>query len=644
MEKTVKVSHLIKPIYYCLFATLFEIINFLWLRFETSGGGIQILPTYFVLDLAVFVIVAGIISVLPRKGANAVMYVFIGLQALINIVNATLYKVFGDIFSFDMMKLGAEAVSAFKLEFIDFWSILANFALLAGLIVLQVLLDRKMQKEVTLKKLGKRAFKEVCVSLALIVGFSGFYGQTLSFADSEKSARVYASDKYLWDNQHFKLESYKSFGTWGFYYKSLANLIYKNDKLTKKDKADIKALITSGKQAEDTSATLYGDNLIIIMLESFEWFAIDPYNTPTLWDIKTNSGVSFEKFYGKNKTNVSEDIAILGNMPKDTSMDYLAANDLLGSDYTLPNMFKQRGYTVNYFHGYKKSFYDRDKVNKAMGFDHVYGIEDANISNKSLAFNNWNLDSDVVDAFMDEFIPEDKNFVSFLTTITTHGTYARSNERFSDYYKTYDRNLSEYKTWLKENTDFIYPTDKNYQSYLRQYKCAAMDTDKMVYNVIENLKAKGVHDNTTIVLYSDHNCYYQDLCYEIKGTEKDDYTDIYNYNIPCMIYNPKLTPEQNYNFVNTYDIFPTICELYGLPYNTTLTQGYNMFSEDIENSTMVSYLTGIFDDKFYSLNISDTYEMAESTKADLKAFTNNATKFYDKQYNIELIYKYGLAL
>ena len=53
----------------------------------------------------------------------------------------------GDIFSFDMMKLGGEAVSAFKLEFIDFWSILANFAVLAILIVIQVLLDKKLTKK-----------------------------------------------------------------------------------------------------------------------------------------------------------------------------------------------------------------------------------------------------------------------------------------------------------------------------------------------------------------------------------------------------------------------------------------------------------------------------------------------------------------
>ena len=39
----------------------------------------------------------------------------------------------------------------------------------------------------------------------------------------------------------------------------------------------------------DITASLYGDNLIVIMLESFEWFAIDPYNTPHLWALKTGN-------------------------------------------------------------------------------------------------------------------------------------------------------------------------------------------------------------------------------------------------------------------------------------------------------------------------------------------------------------------
>ena len=35
---------------------------------------------------------------------------------------------------------------------------------------------------------------------------------------------------------------------------------------------------------------------------------------------------------------------------------------------------------------------------------------------------------------------------------------------------------------------------------------------------------------------------------------KNEYYDIYNYNVPMMIYSQKLKPEQNTTFANTYDI------------------------------------------------------------------------------------------
>ena len=644
MEKTVKLNNLIKILCFFVFATLLEIINFLWLNFKTSTGATQILPTYFILNLAVYCIIAGAMSLCPSKGANAIMYVFIGLQALINMVNATLFKVFGDIFSFDMMKLGAEAVAAFKFSFIDYWSILANLATIGVLITIQIFVDKKITKEIPLKKVKRKTFKALACVLAVIVGFSSFYTQTLVFADSPKESRVYASDQYLWDNQHFKLESYKKFGTYGFYYKSLANLIYKSDNATDADKKDIATSIKNTTHEVNESATLYGDNLIVIMLESFEWFAIDEYNTPTLWDIKTNSGLSIENFHARNKTNVSEDIVLLGNMPKDTSMLYLAEHNYLNTPYTLPNLFDSLDYQTTYFHSYKKTFYDRDVINMNIGFDNMYALEDVDLPNKSTSFNDWNLDSDFINAVKDELIPTDKKFFSFFTTVTPHGTYARENERFEDYYDTYDANLNNYKTWLAQNTKFKFPQDPDMQALFRQYKCAAMDTDRMVKIIIDDLKAKGLENNTTILMYADHNCYYEDLCFAIKGTQKDDYTNIYNYNVPCMIYSPKLESGVVSNFTNTYDLYPTICNLYGLPYSDTLTQGYDIFSPEIVNSTMISYLTGIFNDKFYSVNIIDVQKISPATKADQKLFQDNASKFYIKQYDIELIYKYGLAL
>jgi len=646
MQKRVKISEILKPIYFIFFAIILELVNFLWLNFKVTGNPekLQFLPKYFLIDIAVWLFFAGIIFLCKRKTANVFFYIVLGLQLAVNMINATLYKVFGDIFSFDMMKLGVEAVAAFKFEFIDFWSILVNLAILAVIIVTQVLLDRKLKKETSLKTINKKALMIISFFSCWVLSVSTFFIQINTFYHTNTTVAVSESDEYLWDNMHFKLEAYKKFGTWGFYIKSLSNLIYKDDNYDLNKQNDLLDDLSEGQQEIDVTAPLYGDNLILIMLESFEWFAMDPYNTPTLWELRTQTGISMENFYGKNKTNVSEAISILGNMPKDISIDYLARNKSLNSRYTLPNLFNEQGYSANYFHSYKKTFYNRDRNNKAMGFDKIYGLEDAHISNKSTKFNEWNLELDYVKSMAEKIAPTDKPFMSFYTTVSTHGTYKTTNERFKDYYKTYDENLENFKNWLDKETSYIYPSDKNLVKAFRQYKCAAMDTDRMVGYLLNYLEENGLKDNTAIIMYADHNCYYQDLCFNIKGTSKADYNDIYNYNIPFMIYSEKLLPEINTNFCNTYDIYPTICELFGLPYNNAITQGYSVFSPEIENSVMVSYLSGAFNQDFYTLNIVDMFTSPKATQTDLIRFKRNACKFYERLTDIELMYKYGLLL
>ena len=113
------------------------------------------------------------------------------------------------------------------------------------------------------------------------------------------------------------------------------------------------------------------------------------------------------------------------------------------------------------------------------------------------------------------------------------------------------------------------------------------------------------------------------------------------------IYSPKLVNNLNgqnkfEKFCNTYDIFPTICELYGLSYNKFMCQGYNIFSNEIENSFFSSNLNGMFDDKIYSLNIEEIYYDQIITDEDVEKFTTNAIKFYEKQHYLEESYKFNI--
>ena len=114
-----------------------------------------------------------------------------------------------------------------------------------------------------------------------------------------------------------------------------------------------------------------------------------------------------------------------------------------------------------------------------------------------------------------------------------------------------------------------------------------------------------------------------------------------------FLYSKKLTNGQSFtisDFCSTYDILPTICDLYGLDSNSNLFQGYSIFSENIKDTVFVSNLSGIFTKNCYSTNISDVIiaDGATVTEEEINHFKEIANRFYQKQAKIEKIYRYGI--
>ena len=638
-KSTIKISHLFYPVIYVFFSILAEVINFIYM-------GFGIFPKYVIFDLALILFVAGIIFIVPNKWVKiGIFYLFFGAQIVINCVNVTMNNLFGDILSLDMLKLGAEAASAFSFEFLDFLNIIIN-VLLVALSVLAVLrLDKKIPTIIEFTRKNKVALL-ICGFLSIWGCCCGFFfagKASLREVDASTDLYIVQSDVYLWDNMFLKSEAYKKFGTYGFYFKCLENIAF--NEMDDKSKEDLDLFVNQGKDYSVTDAYSSIDkdnNLIMIMLESFEWFAIDPIYTPTLYKLRTETGVSFENFHGRNKTNVSEDISILGSMPKKSMMIEYCDSVGVTTPYSLPNLYKEANAnsTSNFFHGYLKTFYSRNVVNKALGFDEVIGLEDVDVPHSSKVFGEWVKDSDFINANMDKFIPNTgEKFFSFYTTIGTHGSYDEEDIAYKEYYQYFDEHLDEFKEYFA-TTDYVYPTNETEFTHLKVYKSAAMDTDRMVKNILDRLEETNQIDNTTIVMFADHNCYYHDTTNHIKGIDKTEYSNIKLYNIPFMIYSKNLTPEQNYNYCNTYDIYPTICDLLGLKTNGSFVQGYSVFSEDIKNSVFISFLNGIYSDKFYTTNVVDCIKLKDGlTDADLLEFQLNVINFYLKQEQIEKIYK-----
>ena len=637
MEKKEVLNKLKYVLIFALSTISLEIVAFWSLNFG-------FLPSYFLFDLAYILINSAIIFLMKgRKSKIAYIIVLLSVQFILNIVNASYYAVFSDVFSLDLLKIAGEATKVFKPSFINYKALIVNALIFALFIMLLVSLTKTDSLNYKAQTQSKRRYS-FCLIFAIFLTFisCGLTSNLISYsilADTETTNAFYVleSDAYLYKNFQFKQKAYKKFGTFGFYIKSLEDVLIKDTTLTKEEKQELQTFLNDGVIESNNSSLLKDKNLIVLMLESFDWFAIDPICTPTLYDLAYNSGYTFTNFRAYNKTNMSEDISLLGNFPKKTDFQNLARSEDFAPKSSLAYLFKDNGYTANYFHSYDINFYSRNVVNKKFGFDSLYGIQDSKLGNDT-DFGNAYLEQDFLNTCLEQFAPKDKRFFSFYTTFGTHGPYSKYNERYEEYYGYYEEHLPEIINYLTSQ-GYKFPTDKTYYNYLKNFKCASMDTDKMVANLIKYLNDNNLMDNTAIVLFADHNCYYDETNLMVRyGSKNHNILDTSLYNIPFIIYDKTLGSGSNNTFCSTYDIYPTICNLFGLEYNKNFTQGNNIFSEDIKNSIFVSNLSGIFNDKIYSSDILDASSLQNLSKEEIYAFQLNALKFYEKQEKIDKIY------
>lgn len=372
-----------------------------------------------------------------------------------------------------------------------------------------------------------------------------------------------------------------------------------------------------------------GNNLVMILAESFEFYPLEIYPNEISKKIYPNlnrllaDGVTFDHFYAREKTDNSEALSLVGSNPTGKYVH----NDFQNNTYpyALPNLFRQQAIAegdgdvaIRSFHQNRGSFYNRSTAHKNFGFDELvdiykmkeFGVVDTWHSSQ----RERNLDSLTMAAMKDEMFPKDQRFFSYWITFSTHGFY-KSRETLEDYYKKFDQ-LG------------VFPEGDEYQNYLRTYAAAVADLDKAVGIMFEDLEEKGILDKTTILLFSDHNSYYNKLSNYAKGIESKYNPELYR--IPMVIYDQKLTNKMAADgesktvskFTTTADIIPTLLDLFGIPGWDNLYLGSTAFNKDKE-SIIYSRAYNIFLNETYmgySLNNLkfEAPDATDETKADFE--------------------------
>ena len=356
-----------------------------------------------------------------------------------------------------------------------------------------------------------------------------------------------------------------------------------------------------------------GYNVVTILAESFEWFSFMRDESafpnghkadeqilrqlyPNLYEFYDHS-VAMTNFHSREKTDISENLSVVGNYPLDYYLNYDYPQNNIA--YSLPNVMDDLyGVSSVSFHNGTNTFYNRNVyLPGAVGFDSFVSSEQmaGEFMTDYTEVNELNLDSEMIAACKEQMFPTDRRFNTYITTITTHGQYSY-RENLEKYYDIID------SYGILPLSDELDTASQNANTF-RYYVAAAMELDRAVGMITDYLDEKGLTDNTLIVIFGDHNTYYQSLSNYVKdiylNTETDkNVTDLYRVPLMIKIGKGEESTVTVDKFTCTADILPTIMSLLGIRYYENLYYGHSVFSD--EESVLYSRAYDVFmTDKIY---------------------------------------------
>ncbi len=728
MGKTV-LNKLLLLIYLVISALILEAVTFYLLDF---GG----MPKYFWYDFAIIFFIALLIYAIPNYTAQFVLSaILLAVQTILIYTNYSLTMIYGDLFSFDMFNLMGEAVNAVTTNFIYFSVLCTLVTLYTVLVILGTLLLKYVKRD---KIDAKQHYSSLMVILLVVLqvfslAIVAYDRDRINKASSINDVDYYTSDAFLMNSTLLKKSSYETFGTYGYYTNLVLSLI------AEKDQDVINATISYFNNGNIYDGTYYvedtneikengvfgidsGNNVIMIMMESLEWFAFGDGNydntlsnlsnelTPNIYSLIYDDSLIGTNFFAKSKTNISESYAILGMYPIGESLKDIVGNRYDSSKntlgYSMPSILRDMGYTTTYLHSNKISFYNRGLTHGNLGFDNVIGkdsIRDDSgnlvYSKDDLKWNNWAAEEEIVTYAMDYIVPKDYEenpFYTFYLNVSSHGAYTEDdNEKDGDALRYYDyviygkdncvldennnwklddeskRNNEEFYTeWYTNILNNYEESDPSLVQELVYYQCGAVGLDAAIGKIIEKLQntyyenGESLYDNTTIVLFSDHYSYYDNMSSRVKrGVNESGVEDIEVNTIPFILSSPGLREiyeqeigDNNYmindRFMSAYDIIPTLFDLMGIEFNENFYVGRSLYSpvdyhynDGVEDRAMIVYYSntgGIFSEDIFTYDLANFTYVGEENEILTASFISESYNVLEKINYLTILNRYEL--
>ncbi len=516
-------------------------------------------------SLSIIMINILIIKLMSKKWAMIYYIISSIFNYILALVQYFHFKILGNFFTFSEIFLSKEGVAYFNviLENINFKIILVSVIYIL-LFILSIIILYKMPKEkLKLKKIL------IIICLSILLQFLGI--SSLLIFNNGYDYKSNYSPIYNYTHIEAPYRSIQVLGTIQYNIQDIFYYFYKiiYDKMTiPKNYQTLNEYFATIPDYEENNeyTNLFKDkNLIYILLESGDDWLITKEYMPTLYKMSqegwnfTNRYAPF--FYGGYTFN-AEFAANTGIYLTDSfenSIDNYYP-------YSLPNLFKKAGYTVNSFHMNDAKYYERGTYHKTFGYTKYYGGYNTKKYIKQgydyVDDSNWILNDETYNLL----VPKNKKFMSFLITYSMHLPYF--NNSLCD--QAIRNGEISYEPWEQREEICLH--------YL------STKSDLMFKELLDRLKKDKLLDDTVIVVFADHNTYgFSDKEYlsEVKGT---DYLYL-QQKTPLIIWSKDIKHKDIDVLMDTADLVPTLANLFGLEFDS-----HNYLSTDVFSSYHDNYV------------------------------------------------------
>lgn len=366
-----------------------------------------------------------------------------------------------------------------------------------------------------------------------------------------------------------------------------------------------------------------GRNVIMIQIEAMQNCMIGAtYNgvelTPNLNKLISTDSLYFDNFYtniGKGNTADAE-FTVMNSLYPSTERECYTlyeTNTFRG----LPWLLKNQGYKTMAFHGYEGDFWNRRNAYPYQGIDEFYAMEDLKqdeiiglgISDKSV----FKQATDIIEK-------NEGQFFSFIVTLTNHHPYNLDSSMWTVPIKPED-------------------AESKFASYLQTVHY----TDAAIGEFIEDLKSRGLYENSIIVLYGDHHGLNKDMddndIYMERFLGKTyDYDEMFK--VPLIINIPSMGFAETISTVGgQIDVLPTLANLMGIELDKQYICGQDIVNA---NRGFVAFSAYINDGSFVSDGVM--YEMSREEVYETGRAWNTQTGEEMNIRSCEELYKKGVAV